>query len=90
MKKISLVIEDEDTKRKYFELLRDSVKIPTCKNCGKLFELGFPDKEEGVQDYLICKDNFLICECSNYKRIRELYNEKKDKPIDIKDFYNVK
>jgi len=84
---MSLKIENEIMKKTYFEYLRDFVHIPICINCEKLFELGFPKTEEALSDYLICKENDLICSCENYKKFKESCSKQPDDIVDISGFY---
>lgn len=86
-KQIQLIIEDSSVKEKYFDLLRYTAQIPICRNCGKLFDLGFPDTEEGVSDNLICHENDLICSCEYYKMVKNLYNSKEDGVMDTTKYY---
>jgi len=88
-KHIQLVIQDTIVKERYFALLRDVGKIPVCRNCSKLFDLGFPDSEDGVADNLICHENDLICTCEYLKIVRNLYDSKEDGVIDINPYYEV-
>jgi hypothetical protein len=83
---MSLVISDPLIKEKYFNLLKD-MKIPVCKNCKKLFNLGFPKSEEALSDYLICVANDLICICENAKKVKKAYTSSGDSSIDIKNYY---
>ena len=86
--KINLKFEKEDQKQAFFELLKNHVKIPICRNCGLLFSLGFPNSETGLADHLICEENGLICFCEYSKMVRNLYNKaKEDGVIDISLFY---
>lgn len=87
VKEISLKIEDEQAKQKFFNLLKTLVRIPVCKNCGKLFGLGFPNSEEGICDRLICEENHLLCECEYFKIVENLFRAKKDGLIDIFKYY---
>ena len=89
-KHINLVIKDKVVKERYFNLLVDQGKVPVCKNCGKLFDLGFPDSEDGVSDNLICHENDLICTCEYLKMVKNLYNSKEDGIIDITPYYEVR
>jgi len=89
-KHIQLVIRDPKVKERFFNLLRDVGKVPVCKNCEKLFDLGFPDSEDGVSDNLICHENDLICTCEYYKMAKNLYNAKEDGIIDITPYYEVR
>lgn len=87
MEKINLKLEEAE-KLLYFELMRDQVKIPTCKNCGNLFSFGFPNSEIGLADHLICEENHLICECEYSKIVRNLFSDLKDGVIDISMYYD--
>jgi len=89
-KHINLVIHDPIVKERYFSLLRDVGEIPICRNCEKLFELGFPDSEMGVSDNLICHENDLICTCEYLKIVKNLYNSKEDGIVDITPYYEVR
>ena len=89
-KKIKLVFENEETKQVYFNALRDKVLIPVCKNCGKLFSLGFPNNDDGMCDYLICQENYLLCECEYFKMVRNLYSQDGEMLVDITPYYTVK
>lgn len=84
---IKLVIDDPQVKKNYFEFLRDTALIPVCRNCGKLFDLGFPDTEEGVADNLICHENGLICSCEYFRIVKNLFSTKEDGVIDIHTYY---
>ena len=84
---ISLEIKDANVKQAYFEILRDSAKIPVCLNCGKLFGLGFPNNETGISDRLICEENYLLCECEHMEMVRNLYSSAKECLVDISRFY---
>jgi hypothetical protein len=86
---VDLVIHDPIVKERYLNLLRDVGKVPVCKNCKKLFDLGFPDNEDGASDNLICHENDLICNCEYYKMVKNLYNVKEDGIIDITPYYEV-
>jgi len=86
---IRLVIEDPIVKERFFNILRDVGKVPVCRNCKKLFDLGFPDSEDGVADNLICHENDLICTCEYIKIVRNLHNSKEDGIIDITPYYEV-
>ena len=88
-KHIQLVIHDPVVKERYFNLLRDVGKLPVCKNCGKLFDLGFPNTEEGTSDNLICHENDLVCTCEYMNIVKNLYNSKEDGVIDITIYYEV-
>jgi len=88
-KHIKLLIRDPLVKERYFNLLRDIGKVPVCKNCSKLFDLGFPDSEDGVADNLICHENDLICTCEYSSMVKNLYNSKEDGIIDITLYYEV-
>jgi len=89
MKEISLVIEKEEDKKYYFDTLIKA-KIPVCKSCGKLFQYGFPNSEEGLCDYLISQENFLLCECEYHNIVRNLFSQKEDGLVDITPYYLVK
>ena len=84
-KHIQLKIHDSEVKERYFQLLKRIV--PVCKNCGKLFDLGFPDSIKGVSDNLICHENDLICNCEYSKMVKNLYNSKEDGIINITPYY---
>lgn len=86
---ISLVFDNDETKNIYFEALKTKGKIPFCKNCGKLFSLGFPNNEIGVSDYLICQENYLLCECEYSKMVQNLYSQKGESLVDITPYYKV-
>jgi len=86
-KHIKLILDDLKIKERYLNLLRDEGGVPICKNCGKLFDLGFPDSENGISDNLICHENDLICTCEYYKIVKNLYNSKEDGVIDISSYY---
>jgi len=86
-KEISLVIKDEKIKQEYFNILVDKVKIPICKNCGKLFGLGFPSNDTGISDRLICEENYLVCECEYATIVKKLYSAEKDGVIDVSVYY---
>lgn len=88
-KNINLVISDEVVKENYFYFLKHIISVPVCKNCGKLFDLGFPDTDEGISDNLICHENDLVCSCEYFKMIKNLYNSKEDGIIDITPYYEV-
>jgi len=91
MKKIvSLELPSDKHKGEFFRHLRDAGKVPVCKNCGKLFQFGFPDSEDGVSDYLICQENLLLCECEYNKIVKNLYNQKEDGLVDIFNYYEKK
>jgi hypothetical protein len=87
--KVSLVIDNEETKDIYFNSLKSKAKIPYCKNCDKLFPLGFPNNEDGISDYLICQENYLLCECDYFRKVQELYSQGGDTEIDISGYYGV-
>ena len=89
MKEIKLFIEDDGAKKNYFDFLKNQVKVPVCKSCGKFFQLGFDNSEEGVCDYLICQENSLLCECECHQIIRNLVNQKEDGIVDITPYYDV-
>jgi len=82
-----MIIESEEIKEKYFNLLRDELHIPVCKNCKKLFNLGFPKNEQALCDYLICVANSLICICENSKKVEKLYISSGDGSLDITSYY---
>jgi hypothetical protein len=84
--KISLYIKDSSIKEAFFESLK-SANVPICKNCDKLFGLGFPNTEEGLCDYLIAVENLLICECEYSKLVENLFKEKNDGLVDISNYY---
>lgn len=86
---ISLKIESEYIKKKYLHTLKHTGKIPVCLNCKKLFSLGFPNSEEGISDYLICQENYLLCECEYSKMVRNLYVQKEDGLVDMTQYYKV-
>ena len=86
-KTITLEIKDEKIKEAFFSFLKEEVKIPICKNCGKLFSLGFPSNETGICDRLICEENFLVCECEYSKIVEKLYSIEKDGVIDLTPYY---
>jgi len=88
-KRIDLVIHDNAIKERFFNFLKIVARIPVCRNCGKLFELGFPDTTDGMADNLICHENDLICECEYYKIVKNMYNSKEDGVIDIQRYYEV-
>jgi hypothetical protein len=90
MKEISLVIENEEDKNLYFNTLRVEARIPICKSCGKFFQFGFPNDDEGICDFLICQENYLICECEYHTMVRKLMNQKEDGVLDISPYYVVK
>ena len=89
-KHIQLIIHDSAVKERYLNLLIDQGKIPVCKNCGKLFDLGFPDTEDGVADNLICHENELVCVCEHLKIVKNLFNSKEDGIIDTAPYYEVR
>jgi len=89
-KHIQLVIHNPKVKERYFNLLIDKGRIPICKNCGKLFDLGFPDSEDGVADNLICHENDLICDCEYLNIVKNLYNSKEDGIVDTTPYYSVR
>lgn len=80
-------IESDEIKEKYFNLLRDDLRIPVCKKCKKLFNLGFPKSEQALCDYLICVANNLICFCENSKKVEKSYNSSGDGSLDISNYY---
>jgi hypothetical protein len=86
---IKLIFNKEDTKNIYFDALKKQAKIPFCRNCGNLFQLSFPNTEEGVCDYLICQENLLLCECEYFNIVRNLYNQKGESLVDITPYYKV-
>ena len=86
---MSLKIDNQRVKDKLLTLLSETIKIPTCKSCGKLFKMGFPNSHEGMVDFLICSENDLTCTCPNFKLVENLYKQKKDGLLDISQFYNV-
>jgi len=88
-KRINLIIHDPVVKQRFFDLLKKEGKIPVCKNCGKLFELGFPDSEDGVADNLICHENDLVCDCEYFKMVKNLYNATEDGIMDTTKYYEV-
>lgn len=90
MKEISLFIEKEEDKFFYFDTLSIKAKIPICKSCGKFFQFGFPNDENGICDFLICQENYLICECEYHNIVRKLMNQKEDGVLDISPYYSVK
>lgn len=90
MKEINLLIKEEENLNFYFNTLRDRGKIPICKSCGKFFQYGFPNSEEGICDYLISQENLLLCECEYHNIVRNLLNQKEDGLVDITPYYLVK
>ena len=80
-----LKIENDELKDNFFKLLK--ARILVCRNCGLLFEFGFPNTEEGLADHLICVTNKLVCSCEYSKMARNLYSDKKDGLIDVSKFY---
>ena len=87
--KVTLLFPSEDLKKAYSYILRDEVKIPVCKNCGKFFSLGFPSNEDGLSDYLICSANDLLCDCIHNDVVNRLMKQKGDSLIDISQWYRV-
>lgn len=87
-KKISLIIQDAESRDKYLNLLVNDWHIPICKLCSKIFEFGFAESVEGMADHIICRENNLLCECPNSKIVRNLYKGKKDTPVDISAYYS--
>jgi len=86
-KEISLIISDSKVKERYLNFLHTEGKVPLCKNCKKLFDLGFPDSETGVSDNLICHENELICNCEHYNIVKNLFNSPEDGVLDISSYY---
>jgi len=86
---ITLKFPNDDTRKAYSFILRDDVRIPTCKNCNKFFSLGFPPNEDGLSDYLICSANELICSCIHADVVTRLMNQKGDSLIDITPWYTI-
>ena len=89
MKEVRLVIENLEVRKTYFEALKDKARIPYCKACGKLFQFGFPDNEQGICDYLICQENELLCECEYNRIVRNLFSQKEDGLIEIHPYYEI-
>ena len=90
MNTLDLEIKDPEKKQRYFDILAKDVRIPVCKNCGKLFSLGFPNNEDGLADYLISSENNLICCCEYFIIISKLHNDtKSDGLIDVNKYYKV-
>jgi len=87
LKEVNLIISEECHKKAFFDFLKDTAKIPICKKCGRLFGLGFPRSEDGIADRLICEENYLLCECENLIKVRELFSIEKDGELDISEFY---
>jgi len=83
---MSLLIEDPEIKLKYFYFIKNDLKVPVCKSCKKLFNLGFPKEEEALPDYFICVANELICICENSKKIDYLTSG--DSSISIIEYYD--
>jgi hypothetical protein len=90
MEYVSLKFEKEEHKEQYLEALVNQAKIPVCKACDKLFQFGFPDTPEGMSDYLICQENYLLCECEYNRIIRNMYSLKEDGLLDITPYYEKK
>jgi hypothetical protein len=86
--KVSLYIQDSGIREIFFNSLK-SVGIPVCKNCGKLFSLGFPNNDDGLSDYFIAVENSLVCECEYSKLVENIYNQKDDGLVDISFYYKV-
>ena len=89
MAEVSLIIKSEKAKQSFFDLLKYAVKIPVCKNCGKLFSLGFPNNETGICDRLICEENYLLCECEYFKIVQNLYLTNEDGIVDVFKYYEI-
>ena len=87
--RISLVINNDEAKQLFYEVLRDKARIPVCKNCDQLFSLGFPNTDDGISDYLICQENHLLCECEYSNMVRNLYNQKGEVLVDITPYYKT-
>jgi hypothetical protein len=86
--KISLYIADNHIRNVFFNSLK-LAGVPVCKNCNKLFSLGFPNNEDGISDYFIAVENSLVCECEYSKLVENLYNQKDDGLVDITAYYKV-
>ena len=86
---ISLLFPDENTKKVYFLVLKNDVRIPVCKNCNKFFTLGFPSSEEGFLDYMICSENNLLCDCVHNDLVGRLFKQKGDGLVDISPWYHI-
>lgn len=84
--KISLHISDDSIKQAFFESLK-SINIPICKNCSKLFGLGFPNTDDGLCDYFIAVENLMVCECEYSKLVENLFKQKSDGLVDISPYY---
>lgn len=84
---MNLIIEDKNIKMNYFKFIKDNLKVPCCLRCGKLFNLGFSNKEESLPDYLICVANSLICTCENSKKVEKIYRSQGDSSLSIENYY---
>ena len=84
---MDLKFKDDKIKAEYFRVLKEHVKIPVCYNCKKLFPLGFPNTEEGLQDSIICDQNDLLCKCEYYRIVSNIFKQKNDGTIDITPYY---
>jgi len=82
-----MIFKDEKIKQTFFEILKHEANFPCCVNCGKLFDLAFPNTEVGLSDNLICHANDLICTCENMKKVEELYKNKKNVSVDVSEWY---
>lgn len=80
---MNLLIESSEVKQKYLDMLKK--KIPSCLKCLKLFNLGFA--KESFDDYLICLENDLICNCENSKIIEQMYTSAGNSYLDVSNYY---
>jgi len=86
---LNLKFPDENTKQGFFVILRDNVRIPVCKGCGRFFSYGFPSNEDGLSDHIICVENDIICKCIHHDVVSRLIKQKGDSLIDISTWYHI-